>query len=776
MKLSVAWIFDHIIGSWKEHSIPELVERFNTTTAEIEDYYKVTTDLHDYFLARVIDVQSDHVTVFIPELTQETNVSVRDDAQPGKLFMLKKNKGQFKWASLTDWASAKEGFIPAVSCHEDAVTGSWKEAFEVEDYILEIDNKTITHRPDLWGHRGVAREIAALLDIPFLAEDMLLAELPVKQYEFFASATATDPFSVEIKDSKACKRFATLYFPEVGFRSSWIWMAHRLARIDSRPIDAIVDSTNYVMFDWSQPIHAFDANRLKPKTIMPRFAKNREKLTLLDGDTIELSDQDLVITDGKISIALAGVMGGAQTGVSSQTNSLLVEAACFDATIVRRAALRHKKRTEASARFEKSLDPLQNTKALRRFLKLLDEEKMPLAVSDHIVSLGAQIEPTHIEVSHTFIEEKIGASIDSAFIIKTLSLLEFGIETQERADQLWYVITVPSFRATKDFVFPEDIVEEVARFWGFSRIPLVLPSIQMKPSSLQPVYKRRLIKQCGAYSLHAREVQNYALFDESFLTQLQWQPEHYVEIENPVSENLKRLGTSLIPHLIKNIDQNSAEFARLRFFEWNRCWQKQKDTVFEQKTFAGILYDQKQVDFYQEKESLTTIFNALHLPVTWHKAENNLQPWYHPYQTAELKYEDQSLGFAGKINQAFLSKVVEGDAFIFELDGDALLSLIPPQEKFEPLPKYPGTNFDVSMLIPLSVTVEQITQQIKKADGRIITTSLIDFFQKEDWVDQRSITMRIFARDPEKTLTKDDIDHIYSHVTISLKDLNATIR
>lgn len=190
MKLSVAWIFDHIIGSWKDHDIPKLVERFNTTTAEIEDYYKVTTDLHDYFLARVTDKNADGITVFIPELTQEANLSVRNDAQSGKLFMVKKKNNEFKWADLTDWASTKEGFIPALSCHEGAIAGNWKEAFEVEDYILEIDNKTITHRPDLWGHRGIAREVAALLDLPLLPEDTLLAELPVKQYDFFASATA----------------------------------------------------------------------------------------------------------------------------------------------------------------------------------------------------------------------------------------------------------------------------------------------------------------------------------------------------------------------------------------------------------------------------------------------------------------------------------------------------------------------------------------------------------------------------------------------------------
>jgi phenylalanyl-tRNA synthetase beta chain len=778
MKLSISWIFDHIVGSWKEYDIADLVKSFNATTAEIEAIEKHDIDLHNFILARIIELRGSKVVAFSAELQREIQLPIRDGAIAGNLFLLKKESHEFRWAMLSDWGSSKEGLLPAFNCKEDDSAGGWKDSFESEDYILELDNKTITNRPDLWGHRGMAREVAAILDLPFRSEETFIARLPIKQYEYFASGTPEDPFTIEIKNPEQCKRFAGLYLPRVAYRESLIWMAHRLACVDTRPLDAIVDATNYVMLDWSQPIHAFDAKKITTKMIMPRLAKPQEKLVLLDGDTVELTDHDLVITDGKKPIALAGIMGGRDSSVSMQTESLFVESANFDATTIRKTALRCKKRTESSARFEKSLDPMQNTTALLRFLKLVQEAEIPLEIAEHIISLGHDIEPKHISVAHSFIEARIGVKIDSDFIIRTLEHLEFSVEKKIKDDEIWYEIVVPTFRSSKDVTIPEDIVEEVGRFFGYDNVPLVLPSIEMKSSDMSWVYKRRMIKQLCAYSMHAREVNNYAFYDEAFLRQLHWNPEDAVAVVNPVSELWRQLVTSLMPHLLKNIQQNSTEHNRLRFFEWNRCWKKDGNGVLERKVLAGIFFDQKKgVDFYQEKEFLLRLFNALHLSVTWNKPNKVPFAWYNPFETACLTCQDTLVGFAGKINRAWLKKIVgDGDAFIFELEADALLALAPEVLVYEPLPKYPGTSFDVSMLVPLEVTVAKIYDCIKHADARIYNVSLVDFFQKEEWVDQRSVTMRFYARDPEKTLTKDAIDQIYKHVVIGLENVDARIR
>lgn len=777
MKLSLSWIFDHIIGSWKEYDINALVQKFNTTTAEIESIKKINLNLQDLFLVRVLEVRNDDIVTFCLERNQEIVLPKRENAAPGKLFMIKKTPESYRWADLEDWHANKEGLLPAFSCKEDDISGGWKNYIESEDYIFDLDNKSITNRPDLWGHRGIAREIAAILDLPLKPLDLFLAELPIKKYEDFASGTPENPFTIEIQDLKAAPRFAGLYVLEIAYRASWLWMAHRLARVDARPIDAIIDLTNYVMLDLSEPMHAFDADKLATKKIGPHFAKFGQKLTLLDDQTIELTENDLVISDGKNPIALAGIMGGKSSAISPETTSLFLEAACFNATVVRKTSQRFHIRTEASSRFEKSLDPNQNVYALLRFLKLADQEHLPMVVSDHVVSLGHEAEPKIIEVSHAFIEKCIGTVIESDFIIKTLLLLEFGVEKCEDNGRLSYRITIPIFRASKDICIPEDIVEEIARFFGYDNIPLSLPKKTITIAKNAWVFKRQKIKELCAFGIHMREVQNYALYDESFLQLLQWQPTNTVKVKNPVSEHWQQLVTSLMPHLLKNISQNVTHHDSLRFFEWNAIWQNLKKDVKEQHSLAGIFFEKKkQVDFYDGKRDLNTIFTALSFDIQWQKCSNPTKPWYHPFQTAQLFYKDIQIGIAGKINPEFFARLTEGDAFIFELDATALLEIMPEPKTFSPLPKFPGTSMDVSLFVPLQVTVAQISKLISDADGRIYHVALVDFFQKDEWTDKRAITMRFQARDQEKTLSKGDIEHIYNHVIIQLKKVNAIVR
>ncbi|MGE0206626.1 MAG: phenylalanine--tRNA ligase subunit beta [Candidatus Babeliales bacterium] len=779
MKLSLSWIFDHIVGSWHKQDIPALVQKFNQTTAEIESFKKVTLPLQELFLVRVVRNEEQATLASCPELKQELSLPQRPGALVGAVYMIRKTAKNFRWAELADLFSAKEGLVPALSCAEDELAGGWKKSIEAEDYIFELDNKSITNRPDLWGHRGVAREIAALLQLTLKDEKDFLADIPEKQYEKSAAATKTDPFSTEIHDSAAAPRFATLYVSDVAYRASWLWMACRLARVDARPIDAIVDLTNYVMLDLSEPMHAFDAAKIGTKTIGPRFAQQGQKLTLLDGQTIELTKHDLVISDGKEALALAGIMGGLATAVTPTTTSLLLEAACFDAGTIRKSSQQFHIRTEASARFEKSLDPNQNVAALRRFVHLAHAEKLPMVVAEHIVSLGKPAQPKVIELSQDFIESRIGTVLQQDFIIKTLQELGFSVEHLKKDGVSLYRVTVPTFRASKDITIKEDIVEEIARFFGYDNIPLVVPSLPIKPSDNSAVYITRTIKEICAFGMQAHEQQNYALYDEQFLQELSWQPANAARLKNPLSEHWQRLVTSLIPHLVKNIKDNVVHQDDLRFFEINKIWSEDKKDITEQTSLAGIFYEKKKaVDFYQAKECLTALFQALGITASWQKKVKPEQPWYHPYQTAVLYADDVLLGYAGMLNTGFTMNVLEGDAFLFELDMQALLTLARKNshKQFKPLPKFPGTSLDVSMFVPLSVTVGNLTQIIQDADKRITSVALVDFFHKEEWGDKKSITMRFEACDPDKTLSKEDIDALYAQVLAALKKVHAVVR
>lgn len=775
MKLSMAWIFDHINADYTKYDVMQLVHKFNLTTAEIERIEKVSFDVSDFTLAQIINIATDTIRLYSREFNQEIELPFRQDCVNEYFYVLVKDNGSWRWARMQDWKSTKDGLLPAFSCAGLQCAGSWKEMLIKEDYILHVDNKSITNRPDLWSHRGFAREIAAMWGLLLNDEQNIYAEHPITAHERRAGQTTGNPFRFELEDSEYCKRFGALYIANIGHHASWLWMAQRLCQIDIKPIDALVDTTNYVMLDIGQPLHAFDAEKINSDYIVPRLAHESETLQLLDGQRIELTDQDIVITSSKRPIALGGIMGGKDTAITVETRSILVEAANFDAATIRKTAQRFKLRTDASSRFEKTLDPNLTILGLLRFLKILEEHNIPLITASDIISLGKVAEPCILEITHKKLEQSLGILLSPDFVKKTLTALEFFVETIE-GEEYTYRITVPTFRSTKDVQLPEDIIEEVGRFYGFGNIALELPKLELKPHSLHTVLRLRQIRQFMAGSLQAREVYNYAFYDQSFLQELQWKPENTIALVNPVSHNWQKLVTSLVPHIIHSVVHAGTHQEEIRFFEWGRIWRRKDDEIEERKSLAGIVYNKKEVvDFYWAKDQLERLFDILGISVTWSKYDD-VQQWYHPYKTATLMYKNQILGYAGIVNSAFLQTVLEGYAFIFELSGDILLASTPAQETFKMLNKYQDSWFDISMFAPLEMTVEYITNTIKNIDDRIISVELIDFFEKEEWTDKRSVTVRVIIQDSDKTLVKEEIDLLYDNVIQALQKHGAIIR
>ncbi len=773
MKLSIAWIFDHIEADWKEQVIPHLIELFNQKTAEIERYTRITINLEPLTLAQVTATSGTTVTLHSPEWDESITLPFRNDANQGSWFLVKRIKEGYGWATPADLGSEKECAIPALHVDELLQGGDWKRGFETEDYIIEVDNKSITNRPDMWGHRGFAREVAALLNLKLKDESLFLEPIRVNELGN-ANEGKTPGCTIIIHPTEGIKRFAAVGIPRIEYRPSILWMAHRLLRVDSKPIDAIVDVTNYVMLDMSQPMHAFDADCIPNKILEPRFAHKDEQLMLLDGNEIKLTPQDIVVTDGANPIALGGVMGGASTAVSKATRSLILESACFAATVIRHTAARYKKRTESSSRFEKTLDPNQNVTAIRRSIQLLKKAQISFTCDDEILSFGNLAPQLKIAVSHDFIEKRIGITLGSDDVIKILTNLEFGVAFGEGD---LYEITVPTFRASKDVTMKEDIVEEIARFVGYESIPHVLPNKQSPPSMLTGVYRMRRIKSLLAHVGSMRELCNYALFDESFIELMDWDPNQSLEVQFPVSENMRRPVNSLVPHLLKAVHDNAQEHDRLRFFEWGRIWNRDTQ-IHEHKKLSGIIYEQKEsVDFYAGKALLTELFDMIGMEVVWKKVDNPEQPWFAPYRTADIMVGERVIGRAGIANFGLLHHLLDrGDAFIFELDGDAILAYQKPIPLYVPTSKYPEVERDISMMVPKQATVDEITNVIVQSDKNIVAVQLVDFFEKEEWITQKSLTMRFVLHDERKTLTKADVDVVYDRVIAALINLGAEIR
>jgi phenylalanyl-tRNA synthetase beta chain len=775
MKLSIAWIFDHIDSNWKKLDIPELVTQLNRTTAEIESFQKIFFDADRFALAEVIAVGSD-VAVRCDEWKQDFTLPRRDDAHVGALFIISRTAKAAGWTTLQEWHCSKDGLLPAMLVDEKNHAGGWKKEMPLDDYTFDIDNKSITHRPDLWGHRGFAREIAAMLGLELKSLENFLSDLPVEQHRWSAQASKNEPISIKIDDQEGCHRFAGAYVKDVVPAPSVPWMAYRLATAETRPIDGIVDATNYAMLDCGHPMHAFDADTIAGKEIIVRRARKKESLELLDGHKLELRPDDIVIADKNGAISLAGIMGGKTTSVTSRTRDLFLEAAWFDATTIRHTAAHHKVRTEASARFEKTLDPNGNIIPLQRFVRLLQDVKIPFKECSAIQSVGPEAESIEIVLTHSFIERRLGCEVTTKKIESICHALAFELKHKKQDHDVIYTVTVPSMRSTKDVQIKEDIVEEIARFVGYDNIKPRLPELALTPSNLSHVERGRLIHEVCAYSMGMQEIYGYAFFDESFLHKLHWQPENTISVQSPVSENWRRLVTTLLPNMFNAVEENSAESDHLRFFEWARVWHK-KPSISEQRRLAGIFFDKKNpVDFYDAKLLLSNLFETLRCTVSWQQVADPEQPWFAPYRTAHILHNGQIIGTAGIVEPFFLKDITDGHAFAFELDGDFLLSFQHADVRFVPLPKYPDVHRDISMMVPLKVTVAQLQESIADADDHIKQVVLQDFFTKEEWKDKKSLTFRLVLRDTEKTMTKEEADAVCAKVAQVLHRAGAEIR
>lgn len=789
MKLSISWIFDHIDTSWGNIDINNLITKFNQTTAEIEHSYPVNYSLDTFYLAQKKTINSP--TAFIHELNKEISLPDRkntiDIISPEAqdiTFLVKKRDNTFSWATLEDFGVDKGGFLPAIDVTDQELSGSWRDSFEHKDIILEVDNKSITHRPDMWGHRGFAREIAAFLDLKFLPKENFLQTVSIKHFDTQSETTSSTPFVIHNQEPELCSVFNGLYFPSIQNKPTTLFLMSRLLKVDSRPINCIIDLANYVTLDWSQPVHTYDTNKITDKKIIIRKAQPKEELQLLDENNLKLDAQDLVIANNKKPMCLAGVKGGLNDSVSAQTSSIFFESANFDAAQVRKSAARHKTRTDSSARFEKTLDPNQAIEAIFRFLMLAKKNNISFEAANEIMSVGNVIESPTITLSHAFLEQRIGQNITQDTIKKILEKLEFVVSIEKKSEIIYHV-TIPTFRARKDITIKEDILEEIVRSYGFEKINLELPRMQRTPFDLSLLQKKRIIRNTLAYAARMIEQQNYSFYNEQFLTNHAITQPVTVKIVNPVTENYQRLVASLIPGLLKNIQDNFVHHDTLNFFEFARTWSSQK--TIEKHTVSGIFFEKhNKINFYTHKEILSNLFSSIGFNnnlFVWKKIETQEQlpeqPWYQLFQSVQIFYESTLVGHAGMMQSTLLTKITdlsESTAFIFELDGDFLLHTQVPQKQFKTLSRYQDSFFDLSLMVPLSLTTNELEQKLSTLSQFITHIELIDFFEKKEWDNQRSLTFRIQLNNPEKTLEKQEIETIWQKAITITKELGAQVR
>ncbi len=765
MKILLSWLTDHLDATINNINVSNLIHLFNIRTAEIESYTEFIFNPNRFFIIQVTSKDSE-IQAFCPELHEKLTLPARTDAVVDKHYLAYHDEKNWRWATLQDFASEKEGLMPALHVNQAEVSGAWKKNIPTTDYILEVDNKSINHRPDLWGHYGIAREVAAFLDIPLKSLKPMLQDLKITD--------SSQNLSIKLQAEPHCSRIAGVFCPNVTSQDSTPWMAIRLAQVDSKPMNLAVDLTNYVMFDVGHPMHIFDARSFENNQLMVRMADSNEKLQLLDNQTVTLESSDIVIANQNSAVSLVGIMGGKSSGWNSDTKNIIIEAVGLDPLTIRKTAQRLKLRSESSMRFEKHLDPMQNITALQRFIFLAQKLKLISETPEPIVSIGKAIEPRSCTLSHEFAEKMLGTSISQDFVQKTLIKLGFSATYEQKSNS--YTVIVPTNRMTKDINIQQDLVEEIIRFYGFENIAAELPGRQTKPFSTQVIRNIDHIKRHLAFALNMHEVRDYLLYDATFIAKLNIDTSNAIHVKNPMSQNWVTLTTSLIPHLLKSIENNIVGHDHLRFFEFNRTWHTSNSKFIEHKTLSGIIFDKKLINFYSAKSELSSLFDMLKLHVVWQKPTSSIPAWFDQNEVAELYVHGKNLGFAGMMATSWMHKIVTGSAFIFELNGSLLEEQEIKELKFNQWSKFPEVAYDISLKIPAKLTFEKIQTIILKSHPLISKVSLIDFFEKEEWPDERAMTLRYTMSNPEKTMTKAELDEIMKQVEQTVVHHGAQIR
>ena len=560
--------------------------------------------------------------------------------------------------------------------------------FGGKDTVIEFDNKSLTHRPDLWGHYGIAREISAIKGYKF-------KELKPK----FSPPTKGEKVKVEIKDYDLCPRYCGLIINNIKVEESPRWLKDRLKTTGHGNHNNIVDVTNYVMTELGQPMHAFDKNYIKGGIIIRR-AKKDEKITSLDGKKHKLTNQMLVIADHEKPVAVAGIIGGENSEINSGTTSIILESANFNAASIRKSSTKLGIRTDAVQRFEKSLDPHMALFAIKRAAELILQICPSAKIAGPITDAEKfNKKPIKIKLNTDKVRSKIGVDISDKEIKKILENLEFKISSG-------FEVTVPNFRSTKDVLIEDDLIEEVARIYGYENIPATLPMLPTRlPEENTERFKKHRTRELFSYSLGFDEVYNYSFYGENEIKNCLLGEKNHVKLLNYLSEDQTHLRTSLIPNLLKNLQLNIKYFDNFKIYEIGRTYKEIGEYFpLEEKHIGGIILKKGKSDdpFYEAKGAVEAFFEKFNIKKI--KEVKGLEncPYGHPAKALTYLGENgETLARVFTLHpQVQKNHELGGYSIaIFELNFTEAQKLDQPIKNYKPLPKFPSILLDVSVVV-----------------------------------------------------------------------------
>lgn len=627
-----------------------------------------------------------------------------------------------------------------------------------DDWVIEVDNKSITHRPDLWGHYGIARELAAIY------------RTPLKPYPVVPQAELADldlpEIPIEIDDPSMCPRYSGLMMRAVDPRPAPLWMQLRLGHVGLRPIDGLVDLTNYIMLDLGQPMHAFDGDavdRIEVGTVEPGA-----RFTTLDGVERTLPAKALMILSHRNPIALAGVMGGAETEIGPQTKSLLLESANFNPAVVRRCATALGHRTDASARFEKSLDPANTVLAIRRFAYLARGVWPDLAFASRLSdAYPVPAEPLTVEIDPEFANRFMGHPITRQEMTDILTSLEFSVA---EADSGKLRIGVPSFRATKDISIEADVIEEIARCVGYDNIAPELPEVTVRsftPNAMHELEQQSL--RLWTAGLGYSEIHGYLWYDGEWCRRLGFDTGTCIELRNPIAAGLHQMRQTLIPGLLAALERNRHHLAEFKLLEMGSVFLPDSKEDRQRRRLAALCARrQKGVEddllAGLRGDIETWAWQALSTPATFglYRGEGG-EPWRHEQKTAAVAVGTIECGVLSvlplALRRAIDDHLAPWSVVWAELELDDLCQLDQPVVPLEDIPAYPLKDLDFTAVVPATRRFEDIRAEVARFEHALLRriTYVTSYEGKSVGAGKRSLTFRTCIGSEERTLVEDDL-------------------
>ena len=638
------------------------------------------------------------------------------------------------------------------------------DALDLNDIILEIDNKSMTNRPDLWGHYGIAREIAALYDLP-------MTQFP----HFDRNVENTSGFHVTVEDAERCPRMIGTQIENVCVKPAPYWMQVRIWKTGMRPINALVDITNYVMLATGQPSHAYDSDHIAGHIIVRR-AKAGETLTLLNGKELPLSTDDLTIADDAGIVGLAGVMGGAKDSILPTTSKVILEIANFQAAGIRRTALRYDNRTEASARYEKAIDPERCDQALDLSMQLFSDLYPEMKVTGLVDEYPRHLKQAEIDVPLSWLERRLGKRLSPDEIKHKMELLGYGITFN--GDNMHVV--VPTWRSTGDVSIQADIMEEVARMYGYENFeaePITTTfdgAINQLDKDLERRIKEYLAIRCGM-----QEIFTYPWMEESYVNAVLQSTEGILSLSTPPSPAERFVRSSLLPNLCKAVVKNERYFDEFSIFETAQVFRDENYTSpydpreklpSQRKNVAGAFATtDKDITalFRKAKGVVEMMARYVHMEaLTFKQAEKPVWAdnvvWLNIYR-GEEKVGDLAL-LAKKVSMACGIKNM--NVMLFQLDQDSLVPLKSRTNTFTHLAEYPMTDYDISLLVDGSVQWKDVAQTVRGIKSELLHgAAFVDEYRgKQVPAGKKSLTLRLAIGSKDKTLTSAEIEEVASSV------------